>query len=326
MNRDMKIFVAGGAGMVGSAIVRALIGEGYTRIVTSCHTTKPSFDPSWQIDVVSLDLTRQAETEVFFDLHRPDCVFLAAAKVGGIIANSTYMADFIVENLAIALNVIKAAHRSGVKKLLNLGSSCIYPRHAPQPMKEEYLLTGTLEPTNEAYAIAKIAAIKLCRYFNEQYGTNYLSLMPPNLYGPNDNYDPENSHVLAALIRKFYDAKVQGTPHVTVWGTGSPRREFLHVDDLAAAAVFLMERYDYKDIGEFINVGSGTDQTIAELAELVQEITGFAGDLVYDRSKPDGMPMKLLDISRITALGWSPKISLRDGIESTCRWYTEHRT
>lgn len=294
--------MAGHRGLVGSAIVRRLEAAGYDQIVTRTHA--------------ELDLTRQEEVEAFFEAERPEYVYLAAAKVGGIGANSTYPAQFIYENLAIALNVIEAARKYGVKKLLNLGSSCIYPKFAPQPIKEEYLLTGPLEPTNEAYAIAKIAAIKLCRYYNQQYGTNFISLMPTNLYGPGDNYDLENSHVLPALIRKFHEAKKAGGP-VVLWGDGSPMREFLHADDLADAAVFLMEHADAKDIGEFVNVGTGEDISIKNLAELVARIVGYSGEIVWDTSKPNGTPRKLLDVSRLAALGWKYKIGLEAGIAST---------
>ncbi|WP_158907798.1 GDP-L-fucose synthase family protein [Rectinema subterraneum] len=299
---NVRVYVAGHRGLVGSAIVRRLEAAGYDQIVTRTHA--------------ELDLTRQEEVEAFFEAERPEYVYLAAAKVGGIGANSTYPAQFIYENLAIALNVIEAARKYGVKKLLNLGSSCIYPKFAPQPIKEEYLLTGPLEPTNEAYAIAKIAAIKLCRYYNQQYGTNFISLMPTNLYGPGDNYDLENSHVLPALIRKFHEAKKAGGP-VVLWGDGSPMREFLHADDLADAAVFLMEHADAKDIGEFVNVGTGEDISIKNLAELVARIVGYSGEIVWDTSKPNGTPRKLLDVSRLAALGWKYKIGLEAGIAST---------
>jgi len=298
---NAKVYVAGHRGLVGSAIVRRLRAAGYENIVTRTHA--------------ELDLTRQEEVEAFFEAERPEYVYLAAARVGGIGANSTYPAQFIYENLAIALNVIEAARKSGVKKLLNLGSSCIYPKFAPQPIKEEYLLTGPLEPTNEAYAIAKIAAIKLCRYYNQQYGTNFISLMPTNLYGPGDNYDLENSHVLPALIRKFHEAKISGGP-VVLWGDGSPMREFLHADDLADAAVFLMEHADAKDIGEFINVGTGEDISIKDLAAQISKIVGYYGEVIWDTSKPNGTPRKLLDVSRLSALGWKYKIGLEDGIWS----------
>jgi len=299
---NAKVYVAGHRGLVGSAIVRRLKAGGYGNIITRTHA--------------ELDLTRQEEVEAFFAAERPEYVYLAAAKVGGIGANSTYPAEFIYENLAIALNVIEAARKYGAKKLLNLGSSCIYPKYAPQPIKEEYLLTGPLEPTNEAYAIAKISAIKLCKFYNQQYGTNFISLMPTNLYGPGDNYDLENSHVLPALIRKFHEAKMKGGP-VILWGDGSPMREFLHSDDLADAAVFLMENKDAADIGEFVNIGTGEDLAIKDLAELVAKIVGYTGEIIWDTSKPNGTPRKLLDVSKLTALGWKYKIKLEEGIRST---------
>jgi len=298
---NAKVYVAGHRGLVGSAIVRRLKAGGYGNIITRTHA--------------ELDLTRQEAVKDFFAREKPEYVYLAAAKVGGIGANSTYPAEFIYENLAIALNVIEAARKYGVKKLLNLGSSCIYPKYAPQPIKEEYLLTGPLEPTNEAYAIAKISAIKLCKFYNQQYGTNFISLMPTNLYGPGDNYDLENSHVLPALIRKFHEAKMKGGP-VILWGDGSPMREFLHSDDLADAAVFLMENKDAADIGEFVNVGTGEDLAIKDLAELVAKIVGYTGEIIWDTSKPNGTPRKLLDVSKLIALGWKYKIKLEEGIKS----------
>ena len=298
---NAKVYVAGHRGLVGSAIVRRLKTGGYGNIITRTHA--------------ELDLTRQEAVKDFFAREKPEYVYLAAAKVGGIGANSTYPAEFIYENLAIALNVIEASRRYGVKKLLNLGSSCIYPKYAPQPIKEEYLLTGPLEPTNEAYAIAKISAIKLCKFYNQQYGTNFISLMPTNLYGPGDNYDLENSHVLPALIRKFHEAKIKGSP-VILWGDGSPMREFLHSDDLADAAVFLMENKDAADIGEFVNVGTGEDLAIKDLAELVAKIVGYTGEIIWDTSKPNGTPRKLLDVSKLIALGWKYKIKLEEGIKS----------
>jgi GDP-L-fucose synthase len=261
--------------------------------------------------------------EDFFRTETPDYVFLAAAKVGGILANSTHPAEFIYQNLMIEANVIHAACKYNVKKLLFLGSSCIYPKFAPQPMKEEYLLTGELESTNEAYAIAKIAGIKICKHYNQQYGTNFMSVMPTNLYGPNDNFDFETSHVMPALIRKFHEAKIHHKPEVVIWGTGSPRREFLHVDDMADACVHLMENYDALDAGEFVNIGVGKDLSIRELAELVGDITGYEGKIVYDTSKPDGTPQKLLDVSRLNGLGWKARISLRDGIMQTYEWYNK---
>ncbi|MDI6692890.1 MAG: GDP-L-fucose synthase [Anaerosomatales bacterium] len=307
MDRTSRIYVAGHRGLVGGAILRRLEREGFSNLITRSHA--------------ELDLTRQADVERFFEEERPEYVFLAAAKVGGILANATYPADFIRDNLQIQTNVIDAAYRFGVRKLLFLGSSCIYPKHAPQPMKEEHLLTGPLEPTNEPYAVAKIAGIIMVRSYRRQYGFSGISLMPTNLYGPGDNFALETSHVLPALIRKFHEAKLAGAPAVTVWGTGTPRREFLHVDDLADAALFLMERYDEEDI---VNVGVGEDVSIAELAEIVRDVVGYEGEIVYDTSKPDGTPRKLLDVSRLHALGWRARIGLREGIEQTYRWYCEH--
>jgi GDP-L-fucose synthase len=308
MNKDSKIYMAGHRGLVGSAILRKLETDGYTNIVV--RTSK------------ELDLRRQSDVEAFFAQERPEYIFLAAAKVGGILANNTYKAEFIYDNIMIAANVINAAHRFSVKKLLNLGSSCIYPKFAPQPLKEEYLLTGALEPTNEPYAIAKIAAIKLCRYYNERYGTNFISVMPTNLYGPNDNFDLETSHALPALIRKFHEAKIAKRDSVVLWGTGEPMRELLYVDDLADACVFLMNKYGYSELGEFINIGTGTDISIADLAQLVKELTGFKGEIQHDYTKPDGTPRKLLDISKIRSLGWKPKTSLEDGIKKTYSFFT----
>jgi len=308
MTTDSKIYVAGHRGLVGGAIMRRLAAGGYVNVVTRTHA--------------ELDLTRQAEVEAFFTAERPEYVFLAAAKVGGIGANSSYPADFIYTNLSIGLNIIHAAYGSGVKKLLNLGSSCIYPKMAPQPMKEEYLLTGALEPTNEAYALAKIAAIRLCKHYNDQYGTNYISAMPTNMYGPGDNYDPEGSHVLPAMIRKLHEAKVAGTD-VTLWGDGSPYREFLHADDCADALVTLMEKHDYKDLGEFINLGSGSELTIRELAEKVAKAVGFTGEVRWDSSKPNGTPRKLMDEARLFALGWRPRVGLDEGIAGAYRDFLE---
>ena len=265
-----------------------------------------------------LDLTRQDDVIRFFDETRPEYVFMAGAKVGGILANSTYPADFIRENLLVQTNIIDAAYRSGVNKLLFLGSSCIYPKLAPQPMVEEYLLSGPLEPTNEAYAVAKIAGIVMVESYRKQYRFNGISIMPTNLYGPGDRFDPESSHVLPALMRKFHEAKVNGEPSVVVWGTGTPRREFMHVDDLADAAVFLMDNYDDEGI---VNIGVGTDVSIAELAAIIAEAVGYEGEVVYDASKPDGTPRKLLDVSKLAALGWRPRIGLKDGIAATYRWY-----
>jgi GDP-L-fucose synthase len=311
MKPESKIYVAGHRGLVGSAIMRRLAspsplagkgrGEGgYTNILTRAHS--------------ELDLLDQRAVNEFFEKEKPEYVFLAAAKVGGINANNTYRADFIYQNLMMESNIIHASYRHGVKKLMFLGSSCIYPKHAPQPMKEEYLLTGLLEPTNEPYAIAKIAGIKMCDAYNRQYGTNFMSVMPTNLYGPGDNYDLNNSHVLPALIRKMHEAKMQNAKEVVVWGTGSPRREFLYSDDLADACVFLMERCNAADVGEFINIGVGREITIREAAELIADVVGFRGQLVFDTSKPDGTPRKLLDVSRLHALGWQAKIGFREGI------------
>ena len=310
MTPTSKIYIAGHRGMAGSAINRNLESRGYTNLITRTHS--------------ELDLTNQQAVSNFFEAERPEYVFLAAAKVGGIMANSTYPAEFIYENLMIEANVIHAAYTHGVKKLLFLGSSCIYPKLAPQPLKEEYLLTGELEVTNEAYAIAKIAGIRLCKHYNEQYGTNFISVMPTNLYGPDDNYDPETSHAMAALIRKFHDAKVNDTSQVVVWGTGSPMREFLHVDDMADACVYLMENYDVSDIGEFVNIGVGEDLTIRDLAELIKDIVGYEGEIVFDTSKPDGTPRKLLDVTKLHNLGWQAKISLEDGIKQAYNWYRDH--
>ncbi|MFY7889282.1 MAG: GDP-L-fucose synthase [Spirosomataceae bacterium] len=297
MEKDAKIYIAGHRGMVGSAIHRKLQQEGYTNFVV--RTSK------------ELDLRNQQAVADFFATEKPDYVFLAAAKVGGIVANNTYRADFLYENLAIQNNVIHSAYSAGVKKLMFLGSSCIYPKLAPQPLKEEYLLSGFLEPTNEPYAIAKIAGIKMCEAYRAQYGCDFISAMPTNLYGPNDNYDLQNSHVLPAMIRKFHEAKTNGTPAVTLWGTGSPMREFLHADDLAAACLYLMENYSEP---ELVNVGTGTDVTIKELAETVKEVVGFEGELIWDTSKPDGTPRKLMDVSKLHAAGWQHTIELADGI------------
>jgi GDP-L-fucose synthase len=305
MNPGDRVYVAGHHGLVGSALVRRLRSEGFDDLLLQNRE--------------ELDLTDRRAVEQYFREARPQYVFLAAARVGGIMANWSYPADFIRDNLAIGLNVVEAAHSCGVGKLLFLGSSCIYPKHAPQPMKEEYLLTGALEPTNEPYAVAKIAGIKLCQAYARQYGARFVSIMPTNLYGPGDNFDLETSHVLAALIRKFHDAKAEGADRVVVWGTGSPRREFLYVDDLADACVFAMRNHD--DPQQILNVGTGRDITIRELAELIASIAGYEGEIVYDTTKPDGMPRKLLDVSRIEAMGWRPATSLRDGIRKTLQWY-----
>jgi GDP-L-fucose synthase len=354
MKKNSKIYVAGHKGLVGSAILRKLKEKGYTNLIYRSSQ--------------ELDLRRQTEVEAFFEKERPEYVFLAAAKVGGILANDTYKADFIYDNLMIAANVIHASYKYGVRKLLNLGSSCIYPRICPQPMREEYLLTGSLESTNEPYAIAKITAIKLCRYYNEQYGTNFISVMPTNLYGPNDNFNLEKAHVLPALIRKFHLAKllrdknyeairqdIKRFPigfgydeelkeadekkleevlsdigitkdYVVIWGTGKPYREFLYVDDLAEACIFLMENIDAQKMKEFcadyfINVGTGEDIQIKNLAGLIKDIVGFDGDIKYDFSKPDGTPRKLLDVSKMKALGWKPTVRLEEGIKKVYKWY-----
>jgi GDP-L-fucose synthase len=347
MNKDDVIYVAGHGGLVGSAILRLLREWGFQNILTRTHG--------------ELDLTRQEQVEQFFEAHRPAYVFLAAAKVGGIGANSSFPAQFIYDNLSIALNVIHCAWRFGTRKLLNLGSSCIYPRLAPQPLKEEYLLTGPLEPTNEAYAVAKISAIKLCLHYNHQYGTDFFSLMPTNLYGPNDNFDFDGSHVLPALIRKLHIAKLLSmrdfegirkdlyhwgsgldrgaesngdiamrlkeygisADQVTLWGTGTPRREFLHVNDLADACLLSMQMPHIVGIGEFMNVGMGKDISIAELAQMICRVVGYEGDVVFDTTKPDGTPRKLLDVSRIFELGWRPRIALQEGIARTYLWYLE---
>jgi len=307
MDKKAKLFVAGHRGLVGSAIVRKLIESGFENLVLRTHQ--------------ELDLTRQADVETFFSNERPKYVIVAAAKVGGIHANNTYPADFIAINLQIQTNVIDASYKNGVKKLLFLGSSCIYPKFAPQPITEEALLTGPLEPTNEWYAIAKIAGIKMCQAYRLQYNWDAISGMPTNLYGPNDNFHPENSHVLPALIRRFHEAKVTGAKEVVVWGSGSPLREFLHVDDLADAVVFLMDKYS--DLPH-VNVGSGNEVTIKNLAELVKEVVGFEGELKWDPTKPDGTPRKLMDSSKLANIGWKPKVSLRDGLVGTYKWYVEN--
>ena len=308
MNKDDKIYIAGHSGLVGSAILRILEKKGFNNLICLNHS--------------DLDLTDQAAVKGFFEHERPDYVFLAAAKVGGIHANNAYPADFIMTNILIQTNVIDAAYRNNARKLFFLGSSCIYPRSSPQPMKEEYLLNGELESTNEWYAVAKIAGIKMCQAYRRQYGFNAISIMPTNLYGPGDNFDPENAHVLPALIRRFHEAKAAASPEVVVWGTGTPKREFMHVDDLAEAALFLMENYDQEEI---INAGTGSDITIKALAELIRDVTGYDGKIVFDPSRPDGTPRKLLDISRIRDRGWTPKITLREGIESTYNWFLENR-
>jgi GDP-L-fucose synthase len=343
MEKDSKIYVAGHRGLVGSIVLAMLKEKGYKNIVTRTSA--------------ELDLKRQADTEAFFESERPEHVFLCASKVGGILANSTFTAEFIYDNILIAANVINSAWKTGAKKLLNLGSSCIYPRHCGQPMKEEYLLGGYLEPTNEPYAVAKISAIKLCRYYNEQYGTDFISAMPTNLFGPGDNFNLVTSHVLPALMRKFHLAKMLSGGHhdeirkdielfgnppdnknsleehlsgfgitadaVNLWGSGEPYREFLYNEDLADACIFLMENYSYKDIGELINVGVGEDLKIKEIADIVKKVVGFEGETAHDLSKPDGMPRKLLDVSRLKSLGWEAKTSLEEGVRLTYKWYLE---
>ena len=307
MKKDSKIYVAGNRGLVGSAIVRNLKQKGYTNILEKTHS--------------ELDLLDQQAVRSFFEAQRPDYVILAAAKVGGIGANKTYPADFIYENMEIQNNIIKAAHDFKVTKLLFLGSSCIYPKMCPQPIKEEYLLTGELEPTNEAYALAKISGLKMCQFFKRQYGDNFISCMPTNLYGPNDNYDLNNSHVLPALIRKFHQAMVNDEALVEVWGTGAPLREFLYVDDMADACVFLLENYNGQ---EHVNVGTGKELTIKQLAEMVKRVVGFKGELKFNSDKPDGTMRKLLDVSKLDATGWKYKIELEDGVKMAYKWFKEN--
>lgn len=307
MNKNSKIFIAGHRGLVGSAIVRALQKEGYTNLVLKTHK--------------ELDLTNQQAVADFFEQEKPEYVFLSAAKVGGIMENKTHPADFIYSNLVIQTNVIHSSYVNKVKKLLFLGSSCIYPKLCPQPIKEEYLLTSELEPTNKAYALAKIAGIFMCQSYNEQYGTNYISLMPTNLYGPNDNFNLESSHVMPAMIRKLHEAKLADTSQVTMWGTGSAMREFLHVDDLANASLFLMENYNDSSI---INVGTGEDISIKDLAEKIKDVVGYKGKLVWDTTKPDGTPRKLLDVSKLHTLGWKHSTALDEGIASTYEWFKEN--
>ena len=307
MKPDDRIFLAGHRGLVGAAILRRLQADGYERIITRSHR--------------ELDLTNQAQVDQFFAEQRPEYVFLAAARVGGIHANDAYPAEFIRDNLLIQTHVIDAAYRNGATKLAFLGSSCIYPKFAPQPMAEDSLLTGPLEPTNQWYAVAKIAGIKMCQAYRRQYGFDAISLMPTNLYGPGDNFNLEQAHVLPALIRKFHEAKLAGADSVEVWGSGQPRREFLHVDDLADAALFLMRRYSGEEI---VNVGVGEDVAIAELAKLVCGVVGFSGSIRYDVSKPDGTPRKLLDVSRLNALGWQAKLPLEEGVKTTYEWYLSH--
>ena len=307
MEKDAKVYVAGHRGLVGSAIMRKLKKEGYNNLVYRTSS--------------ELDLRRQEKVEEFFKTEKPEYVILAAAKVGGIQANDTYSAEFLYDNLMIESNVIEAAYQNDVKKLLFLGSSCIYPKFADQPMKEDYLLSGKLESTNEGYAVAKITGIKLCEHYNKQYNTNFISAMPTNLYGPNDNFDLETSHVLPALIRKFHEAKINNKDEVVIWGTGKPKREFLHVDDLADSLLFLMNNYSGD---QFVNVGVGKDISILELAELIKDIVGFEGEIVNDLSKPDGTPRKLLDVTRLNNLGWAAQISLEEGIKDTYQWFKEN--
>ena len=316
MQPNSKIYIAGHRGLVGSALIRRLAAGGYANLLTRTHA--------------ELDLTNQAATEAFFAQEKPDYVFLAAAKVGGILANNTYPADFIYQNLAIQTNIIHAAYKNQAKRLLFLGSSCIYPRDCPQPMKEEYLLTGPLEPTNRPYALAKIAGIEMCHAYNRQYGTQYLAVMPTNLYGPDDNYDLNNSHVIPALIRKFHEAKQQGDKKVVVWGTGTPRREFLYSEDMADACVYLMNLPDDKfsplltpDASPLVNIGVGEDVTIRELAEIVQQVVGFTGSISFDTTKPDGTPRKLLDVTRLHSLGWRAKTSMQAGLAKTYQDFTQ---
>lgn len=310
MQANSKIYVAGHRGLVGSAIVRKLKAKGYNNILG--RTSQ------------ELDLRDQSSVKQFFEEEQPKYVYLAAAKVGGILANSTYPAQFLYDNLMIQSNIIEAARNYGVKKLLFLGSTCIYPKLAPQPLKEEYLLTDELEPTNEPYAIAKIAGIKMCNAYNKQYGTNFMSVMPTNLYGPNDNFDLQNSHVLPAIMRKIHEAKTNGSETVTIWGSGTPLREFLHVDDLADACVYLMENHSAEEIGTFVNIGTGKEISIRELAEQLCSIIGFEGTLVYDSTKPDGTPRKITDVTKLKQLGWRYSIELEEGVRDTYQWYLEH--
>lgn len=307
MEKNSKIYVAGHRGLVGSAIVRELEAKGYTNIIGKTHK--------------ELDLMDSVAVESFFKEEKPEYVFLAAAKVGGIYANSTYPADFIFENLQIQNNVIGNAYKYGVKKLMFLGSSCIYPKMCPQPIKEEYLLSGYLEETNEAYALAKISGLKMCQYFNKQYGTNFISVMPTNLYGPYDNFSGVNSHVMPALIRRFHEAKVNNAPEVVVWGSGTPLREFLYSEDMADACIYLMETYEGND---FFNIGTGKEITIKGLAELIKEVVGYEGEIVWDAEKPDGTPRKLLDVSRLEKAGWKYKMELEDGVKEAYKWFLEN--
>lgn len=306
MEKNSKIYIAGHRGLVGSSIKRKLEKEEYKNLIFKKHS--------------ELDLTDQKATQEYFLREKPDYVFDAAAKVGGIYANNTYKADFIYENLQIQNNIIHSSYKVGVKKLLFMGSNCIYPRDCPQPMKEEHLLSGKLEPTNEGYALAKIAGIKMCQFYNEQYGTDFISIIPPNLFGPNDNFDAMNSHFVPALIRKFHEAKKEGRKEVVLWGSGNPKRELMHVDDLADAAVFLMKNYNSS---EPINIGTGEDMSIKDIAGLVKKVVGFEGEIIFDKKNPDGMPRKLLDSSKINSLGWEPKTSIEEGLEKTYKWFIE---
>ena len=301
MDKNAKIYIAGHRGLVGSAVKREFEKKGYNNLIFKTHS--------------ELDLTNSNAVEEFFEQEKPAWVVQAAAKVGGILGNSKYPVEFMLENLKIQNNIIENSYKTGVKKLLFLGSSCIYPRMTPQPMKEEYLLSDYLEQTNEAYALAKICGIKLCNYYNREYNTNFISVMPCNLYGIGDNYHPQNAHVIPMLLRRFHEAKIKGLKEVEVWGTGTPRREFLFADDLAQAVVFLMENYDAKDIGEFINIGSGYDMTISEIVQLIKDTVGFEGELKYDKTKPDGTPLKLMDVSKINKLGWKSKTDLKEGLK-----------
>ncbi|SLM28668.1 bifunctional GDP-fucose synthetase: GDP-4-dehydro-6-deoxy-D-mannose epimerase and GDP-4-dehydro-6-L-deoxygalactose reductase [Desulfamplus magnetovallimortis] len=339
MNKNSKIFIAGAGGMVGSAIIRNMLKNGFQNLVGSYHSRVPSgelftLSPGFTdvpsgVRLVHVDLTRQHEVELFFENEKPEYVFLAAAKVGGIYANNTLPAQFIRDNLAIQTNVIHAAYENKVERLLFLGSSCIYPKDAPQPMEEESLLTGLLEPTNEPYALAKIAGIKMCEAYNREYGTKFIAIMPTNLYGPHDNFDLESSHVIPALIRKFHEAKQSGASEVVVWGTGSPRREFLHVDEMADASIFVMSMEDsilHEHLLSypkpcFVNVGTGKDCTIKALAEMVQDVVGYEGRIVFDRTKPDGTLLKLLDVSSLAKIGWQARISLKEGLHETYKWF-----
>ncbi|MGE6257341.1 GDP-L-fucose synthase family protein [Heyndrickxia sporothermodurans] len=311
MNKSSKIYVAGHNGLVGSAIIRKLESKGYQNIVK--RTSQ------------ELDLRKQAAVEYFFENEKPEYVFLAAAKVGGILANAKNPGEFLYDNVMIQTNIIEASKNFGVKKLLFLGSTCIYPKMAPQPLKEEYLLSGELEPTNEPYAIAKITGIKMCKSYNEQYGTNFISVMPTNLYGPNDNFDLKTSHVLPALLRKVHEAKLNNSPYVEVWGTGHPFREFLHVDDMADACVYLMENYSYKEIGEIINIGTGEEISIKDLVDIIVSVVNYRGDIKFDPLKPDGTPRKLTDIQKLNKLNWKSRISLKKGIEETYEWYIREK-